>query len=215
MLVVRSVTARVCHCVVQLIIEASLEFKQSILLKFDKGPHTQWTADPAMLFHLEGLISLWMYTYLYVEEPKVEYYEKGLSVPKWLEVELHNRVLNDFLVIIGNENDKDKLNILSSEIQSIVKIVNKDSAASLKTSTLLRNYIPVLDCYDSETKSEEKPTEKGEIKEPKKKRKEKPDFIPRENLFGCGQSSITDNRTFYAYKYPSSLGTTIKRINLN
>jgi hypothetical protein len=176
-----------------------------------KGERAQWTADPAMFYHLESLISLGMYSFLYIDEPKVTYYEKGLDISKQLDFLSNDRILNDFLIIIGGENDRKRLKALGPEIQNIVEIVDRKVASSLQTKAMLRGYVPIIPSSD----------EKSEDPDPKKKSsggkdiRPKPDFIPLDHLYGSNRLHLrSEHENLFAYQYPSSLGTAFKGNNL-
>lgn len=183
---------------------AASEFQQTIVLKFEKGEHTQWTSDSTLLYHIEGLMSLWMYSFLEVDEPGISYHQRPMEFSTWLAFQLKNRVLKDYFVIIGGEEDKDLLRLVGAEAQNIVRIMTKVSP-SFDTPALPRNYIPVLP-YDEEEEKREKPEKEEKEDSEKDFKKIQPNFVPRQNLFG--RCPPHDN-TLYAYKYPLSPGTPI------
>jgi hypothetical protein len=189
---------------------ASLEFKQTVVLKFEKGEHSQWTSDSALLYHLEALTSLWMYSFLYEEEPKIDYYQTGPNIATWLDFLLKNRLLDDYFVIIGTEDAKSRLTSLDVEKQNIVEIVGKETPVA--TKAMIRDCIPIFADLDSEEAEKERPKSHKKGHEANDTPKRTPDFVRRENLFGRCLPSW-DDQTLYAYKYSSSPGVPKSRRN--
>ena len=154
-----------------------------------------------MLYHLDALLSLWMYSFLYVEEPTITYFETGPTASAWLDNILKNRISEDYFSIIGSTDDKDRLVCLGVAPQNIVELGGEKD--HLNAKALPRNYIPFFtefqrhDDYVSESKAlwnNKKPTTLDE--------RNTADFAPRDHLFGrCKPPS---DCPIYAYKYPSS-----------
>jgi hypothetical protein len=178
-----------------------LEFKQTVVLKFEKGQRSQWTSNAPMLYHLEALISLWMYSFLYEDEPTINYFEAGLSVSAWLDYSLKNRISDDYFSIIGSREDKDRLVCLGVAPQNIVELGGKND--QLNAKALPRDYIPFFTDFQHH--------DDDMAAGPKKTRPSTPedwntaDFAPCDHLFG---RCTSQKGTIYAYKHPSSPSTT-------
>jgi len=162
---------------------------------------TNWTC---LLYHIEGLVSLWMYCFLEVDEPTITYHQKPMEVSTWIEFQRQNRVLKDYFVIIGGEQEKNLLRLLGAEPQNIFLIVTKEGPA-FETNTLPRDYIPVVPYTENENKCHtvrelfynlETCQVGGDYQQA--------NFVHRENLFGRCPSH---GKCLYAYRYPSSPGT--------
>ena len=117
----------------------------------------------------------------------------------WLENYLDERILNEFLTIIGGKKDMEDLLTVGAQKQNIVQLVEKTK--QFKLESLPRDYIPFLiDFVNDETKEIEGPSKISQDK----KDLAQPSFSPRENLLS--QSFKFDAEIIYAYKYPSTPG---------
>lgn len=174
-------------------------------MKFIKdGP--QWTANPLTLYHLEALISLWTYSFVFQQDNPIEYDDDFPTLATWIAWYYPERkLLSDFLMVIGGENENDTLvrlcNMENTSRQNIVEIPTGER--NFIKRDFPRNYIPIYLFHDS------KSTESDSTWEAKHKESEiEPVFIPRGHIFGRERK---DKRKMpgrlYAYKYPASPGT--------
>lgn len=186
--------------------ETLIEFRQTVVLKFKRPEKSQWCYDPDVLAHLEGLVSLWMYSFIYKSEPGI-HYDETFDIRSWFKSYLEGQVLDDYLVHIGGEKELAQLRKLGVQLQNIVAIGKTENY--LDTNLLPRRYIPVFSVAPRDnqhwwTHGACGPNKNQEPKEMFKTNNE-PNFVPTEHLFGRPQSSP---ETKYAYKYPSTSGKT-------
>ena len=73
-----------------------------------------------------------MYSFIYEAEPGIIYNEREVGLKTWLGLALENRLLNEFLTIIGSEKEVQRLCRVGAEMQNIVQIVDKDSGEILQ-----------------------------------------------------------------------------------
>ena len=182
--------------------DASMAFKQKVVLKFERGEQSQWTSNAPMLYHLEALISLWMYSFLYEDEPSIHYFEAGLSISAWLDMTLKDRVSEDYFSIIGSEEAKDKLICLGVAPQNIVELGGENDQLNIKQ--LPRDYIPIFTDYSLHDKDKASEIKKSKPATPKKWNTA--DFAPRDHLFGRCYRQPHKGSNIYTYKYSSSPG---------
>lgn len=190
----------------------SPEFMQRVVLKFRKDGE-QWACDPYAIYHLEALISLWIYSFIFRQQrDEIKYNDTFPTFGTYISWKSPvNKVLSDFLTIIGHAKDKkiltELLDMGKVSNQNIVEIVSKH--AKLKTKEIPRNYIPIyLDVYENQTMVEHEETRE-------------PVFIPLEHLFGeeyddyynrahghdlVPDSALAHSEPLYAYKYIASPG---------
>jgi len=120
---------------------------QRVVLKFRKEGE-KWASDNYALSHLEALISLWMYSYIYQQHhDEIHYHE---DIPPFPTVVSWNfpdkKLLLDFLMIIGHTDNTKKLTNLmcmpDSATQNIVEIATKWT--KFDTREIPRNHIPIF-----------------------------------------------------------------------
>jgi hypothetical protein len=152
-----------------------------------------------MLYHLDALISPWMCSFLYEDEPSITYFEQGLSMSAYIDYELKNRMSNDYFSIIGSKDDRQRLVCLGVAPHNIVELGGaKDK---LNAKALPRDYIPFFadfEAHDEDIKTGPNETEKKPLVP---EEYNTADFVPRDHLFGRCESH---ERPLYAYKHPSS-----------
>jgi len=207
----------------------SIEFAQSIILKFRRvGPH--WTSEAKTLYHLEALLSLWMYSFIYRQEPKIKYSENLPTLGTYLTwFYPEQKLLWDFLMIIGHEEQmnalKEMCNMDQTSTQNIVKIAKR---IQFQSKDYPRDYVPVdiSTGWKGRDRSSRMSSFDNEGKEA-----QNIIYVPREHVFGREHdgdgeehkkrnpsSSSSSNSLppgpLYAYKYPSAPGMNLLRSDL-
>lgn len=182
-----------------------MAFKQRVILKFERGERSQWTSHAPMLYHLEALLSLWMYSFLYEDEPSIHYFDAGITLAAWLEMTLKDRVSEDYFSIIGLKAAKDQLICLGVAPQNIVELGGENDQLNVKQ--LPRDYIPLFTDFqrhdNPKTGPKKDKQEQQDIAE-----WNSADFTSRDHLFGISPDLHNHKGPIYAYKHPSSPGIT-------
>ena len=158
-----------------------MEFKQFVVLKFERGERSQWISNAPMLYHLNALISLWLYSFLYEDEPAVQYFEADPSISTVLDYTIKNRISEDYFSIIGSRTLKDQLVCLGVAPQNIVELGREKD--ELNAKALPRDYIPFFtdyQKYDKVTGAASKKTNS------ESKHKLEADFAPRDHVTSVG-----------------------------
>ena len=149
---------------------------QRVVLKFRKRGQ-QWSSDRFALSHLEALISLWMYSYIYRQQwDEIDYHGDDPPFPTMVSWNYPDqKLLLDFLTIIGHKKATKKLcnlmNMGKLSTQNIVEIAT--GRTKFDTREIPRNHIPIF--LDPDEELENYPTHRAA---------RKPVFIPLEHLFG-------------------------------
>ena len=175
---------------------------QRVVLKFRKDGG-QWACDQNALYHLEALISLWLYSFIFRrQQDEIKYNEDLPTFGTYVSWHFpENKVLSDFLTIIGHNKHKETLIRLLDmgklSTQNIVQIVPKYAISNAKE--IPRSYIPIFLDADPSAEGEET---------------RDPVFIPLEHLFGeeyddyghesDSQSTQDHSGPLFAYKYLAS-----------
>lgn len=177
----------------------------------------QWASDPYALYHLDALISLWMYSFIFRQQHDDIHYNENLpSIGTLVSWNFPDRtLLLDFLTVIGHgETTKTLIDLCkmnSTTTQNIVEIVTKHT--KLKTKEIPRNHIPIF--LDNGIQNGEPSSDN--LSDPRE-----PVFVPLEHLFGHEYDghnrdyrSDYESDPLFAYKYVSSPGISPFRISIN
>jgi len=149
-----------------------------------------------MLYHLNALISLWLYSFLYEDEPAIKYYKADPSISTLLDYSIKNRISEDFFTIIGSRATKDQLVCLGVAPQNIVEFGGESD--ELNAKALPQDYVPYFTGFQQHDEAVKEGHKKPNSLS---KQTEEADFAPRDHLFGRCQPS---KGPIYAYKHPSS-----------
>jgi hypothetical protein len=155
-----------------------------------------------MLYHLEVLISLWMYSFLYEDEPLILYFDTGLNLSTLLDNIIKNWLSDNYFSIIGSKADKDHLVCLGVASQNIIELGSEND--ELNAKVLPRDYIPIFTDYSLHDKDKASEIKKSKPATPKKWNTA--DFAPRDHLFGRCYRQPHKGSNIYTYKYSSSPG---------
>jgi hypothetical protein len=178
----------------------------------------QWASDPYALYHLEALISLWMYSFIFRRQHDDIHYSENLpSIGTFVSWNFPDRkLLLDFLTVIGHEETtKTLINLCqmnSTTTQNIVEIVTRHT--KLKTKEIPRNHIPIFLDNGLQNGESSSDTDLNDSREPV--------FVPLEHLFGHeydghnrDYNSDPTSDPLFAYRYVSSPGMSLFRISIN
>jgi len=153
-----------------------------------------------MLAHLEGLIALWMYSFIYQNDPEI-HYDESLDARRWFKSYLEGQILDDYLMHLGGESELDQLRARGVQLQNIVALGKTEQY--LDTRELPRRYIPIFSVEPKKRHWRHHHEDGKEEPNEKYKSGDQPSFVPADHLFGRPKS-VTETK--YAYKYPSTTG---------